>query len=79
MRDINVASRIIEDMRGDTLDDPLFKRYKKLGCSISPLEKESEDYNMILEYVDKTYEPVKVGEIVRSIFHINFLLLVVKI
>lgn len=66
VRDINVASRIIEDMSGSTIDDPLFDRYKKLGCSISPLEKESDDYNMILKYVEKTYEPVKVGEIVRS-------------
>lgn len=65
VRDINVASRIIGDMSGGTLDDPLFDRYKKLGCSISPLEKESEDYAMILKYVEKTYEPVKVGEIVR--------------
>lgn len=62
VRDINVASRIIENMTGATIDDPLFDRYKKLGCSISPLEKESDDYNMILKYVEKTYEPVKVGE-----------------
>lgn len=68
VRDINVASRIIEDMSGSTIDDPLFDRYKKLGCSISPLEKESDDYSMILKYVEKTYEPVKVGEIVRSQF-----------
>lgn len=60
-----MASRIIEDMSGATIDDPLFDRYEKLGCSISPLEKESEDYNMILKYLEKTYEPVKVGEIVR--------------
>ncbi|XP_024985759.1 putative poly [ADP-ribose] polymerase 3 [Cynara cardunculus var. scolymus] len=76
VRDINVASRIIEDMTGATIDDPLFDRYKRLGCSISPLEKESEDYKMILKYVDKTYEPVKVGEIsygaaVQNIFQVE--------
>ncbi|XP_071700708.1 protein ADP-ribosyltransferase PARP3 [Rutidosis leptorrhynchoides] len=76
VRDINVASRIIGDMSGDTLDDPLFDRYKKLGCSISPLDKESEDYKMILKYVEKTYEPVKVGEIsygvsVENIFEVE--------
>ncbi|GKC69586.1 quinone oxidoreductase [Tanacetum coccineum] len=27
--DINVASRIVEDMSGDTLDDVLFERYKR--------------------------------------------------
>ncbi|XP_060197046.1 protein ADP-ribosyltransferase PARP3-like isoform X3 [Lycium barbarum] len=62
VRDINVASRIIEDMSGSTLDDPLFERYKKLGCSVSPLEKESDDYKMISNYLEKTYEPVRVGD-----------------
>ncbi|KAL8245421.1 hypothetical protein R6Q59_011679 [Mikania micrantha] len=76
VRDINVASRIIENMSGATIDDPLFDRYEKLGCSISPLEKESEDYSMILKYLEKTYEPVKVGEIsygvsVENIFQVE--------
>ncbi|KAK6163580.1 hypothetical protein DH2020_000444 [Rehmannia glutinosa] len=63
VRDINVASRLIGDMSGATLDDPLFERYKKLGCSISPVEKDSDDFKMIAKYLEKTYEPVKVGEI----------------
>ncbi|KAI3688110.1 hypothetical protein L1987_81818 [Smallanthus sonchifolius] len=76
VRDINVASRVIQDMSGATIDDPLFDRYTKLGCSISPLEKESEDYNMITKYLEKTYEPVKVGEIsygvsVENIFQVE--------
>lgn len=64
IRDINVASRLIGDMSGSTLDDPLFDRYKKLGCSISPVEKDTEDYKMVANYLEKTYEPIKVGEIV---------------
>ncbi|KZV30383.1 poly [ADP-ribose] polymerase [Dorcoceras hygrometricum] len=63
VRDINAASRIIGDMSGSTLDDPLFEVYKKLRCSISPVEKEDHDYKMIAKYLEKTYEPVKVGEI----------------
>ncbi|XP_010326979.1 protein ADP-ribosyltransferase PARP3-like isoform X2 [Solanum lycopersicum] len=62
IRDINFASRIIEDMSGSTLDDPLFECYKKLRCSVSPLEKESDDYKMIVNYLEKTYEPVQVGD-----------------
>nr|XP_028945326.1 protein ADP-ribosyltransferase PARP3-like [Malus domestica] len=50
-------------MGGSTLDDPLSERYNKLGCSISPLDKESDDYKMILKYMEKTYEPVKVGDV----------------
>lgn len=68
IRDINFASRIIEDMSGSTLDDPLFERYKKLHCSVTPLDKVSDDYKMIVKYLEKTYEPVEVGDIVRSIY-----------
>lgn len=66
IRDINVASRLIGDMSGSTLDDPLFDRYKKLGCSISSVEKDTEDYKMVANYLEKTYEPIKVGEIVSN-------------
>lgn len=65
IRDINVASRLIGDMSSPTLDDPLFDRYKKLGCSISPVEKDSDDYKMVANYLEKTYEPTNVGETVR--------------
>ncbi|KAF8397835.1 hypothetical protein HHK36_016760 [Tetracentron sinense] len=63
VRDITVASHLIGDMTGSTLDDPLYYRYEKLGCSIRPVEKESDDYKMILNYLEKTYEPFNVGEI----------------
>lgn len=55
-------------MSGSTLDDPLFERYMKLNCSLSPLEKEEDDYKMIVKYLDKTYEPVSIADVVRS-FH----------
>ncbi|KAG9458981.1 hypothetical protein H6P81_003489 [Aristolochia fimbriata] len=61
IRDISAASRLIGDMSGSTLDDPLSDRYKKLGCSINALEKDSDDYKMIQNYLEKTYEPFKVG------------------
>ncbi|CAI9105611.1 OLC1v1004573C1 [Oldenlandia corymbosa var. corymbosa] len=63
VRDITTASHIIGDMSGGTLDDPLFDRYKKLGCSISPVEKDTDDYKMIVGYLEKTYEPYKVEEV----------------
>ncbi|KAL5579914.1 hypothetical protein UlMin_012356 [Ulmus minor] len=63
VRDITVASHLIGDMSGSTIDDPLSDRYRKLDCSISPLEKNSDDYKMILKYLEKTYEPVKVCDI----------------
>lgn len=63
VRDITEASHLIGDLTGSTLDDPLSDRYKKMGCSIAPLDKDSDDYKMILNYLEKTYEPVKVGDI----------------
>ncbi|OMO89151.1 hypothetical protein COLO4_19902 [Corchorus olitorius] len=76
VRDIVVASHIIGDMGGDTLDDPLSERYKKIGCSISPVDKESDDYKMIVNYVEKTYEPLKLADIeygisVENIFDVE--------
>ncbi|KAJ0976738.1 hypothetical protein J5N97_012212 [Dioscorea zingiberensis] len=63
-RDIVDASHVLGEMTGATLDDPLFDRYKKLGCSLTPLDKDSDDYKMILKYLEKTYEPVKLGDVV---------------
>ncbi|KAJ9177939.1 hypothetical protein P3X46_009865 [Hevea brasiliensis] len=63
VRDINVALRLVEDMSGSTLDDPLSDRYNRLGCSISLLDEDSDNYKMIMKYLEKTYEPIKVGDI----------------
>ncbi|KAH7680639.1 poly [ADP-ribose] polymerase protein [Dioscorea alata] len=62
IRDIVVASHLVGDMTGATIDDPLFDRYKKLGCSVTPLDKNSDDYKMIVKYLAKTYEPIKLGD-----------------
>ncbi|KAK8550792.1 hypothetical protein V6N12_039480 [Hibiscus sabdariffa] len=76
VRDIVVASHVIGHMGDDTLDDPLSDRYKRIGCTISPVDKDSDDYKMILNYVEKTYEPVKVADIeyeisVENIFSVE--------
>lgn len=64
VRDIVTASHLVGNMRGSTLDDPLTECYKRLGCAILPVENDSDDYQMIANYLEKTYEPVKVGDIV---------------
>lgn len=67
IRDINVASHLIGDIFGSTLDDPLSECYKKLGCSINCVPEDSEDYKMILKYLVKMYEPVKVDDVVYGV------------
>ncbi|WCJ41810.1 Protein ADP-ribosyltransferase PARP3 [Euphorbia peplus] len=63
VRDITVASHLIGDMSGSTLDDPLSDRYNKLNCRITAVEEDSDDYKMIVKYLETTYEPIKVGDI----------------
>lgn len=68
IRDVNVASRLIGGaFDSATVDDPLSDRYSKLGCSITPVERESGEYEMIVKYLETTYEPVKVGAAVSVI------------
>ncbi|KAH9316844.1 hypothetical protein KI387_018613, partial [Taxus chinensis] len=76
VRDICFASQIIGDMTGSTLDDPLTDRYLKLDCAITPLDKGAEDYNMILKYLSKTFEPIQYrdgsfGVVVDSIYKVD--------
>ncbi|KAL6967029.1 Poly [ADP-ribose] polymerase 3 [Sarracenia purpurea var. burkii] len=67
IRDITVASHLIGDMKEiPLLDDPLFDRYKKQDCTISVLDKKSDDYKMIVDYLERTYEPLKVGSILMT-------------
>ncbi|KAL5976359.1 Poly [ADP-ribose] polymerase 3 [Asimina triloba] len=63
VQDINVASRLVGDMTGPTVDDPVFGFYMRLHCSISALDKKSDDYKMIINYLQKTYEPVKITDV----------------
>lgn len=65
VRDITIASHLIGDMSESTFDDPLSAPYKKLGCLVSVLEKNSNDYDMIVKYFEKTYDPMKVDDVVR--------------
>ena len=64
LKAISVASQLIGDLTGATLDDPLADRYAKLGCQITPLDHDGEDFKMILNYMSKTIEPVKFNDTV---------------
>ncbi|KAK1358939.1 hypothetical protein POM88_043413 [Heracleum sosnowskyi] len=80
VRDIIAASHLVENMRGSTIDDPLTECYKRLGSAIIPMDDDSEDYKMIVNYLGKTYEPVKVRNIsysvlVENIFAVEFFFL----
>ncbi|XP_024370917.1 protein ADP-ribosyltransferase PARP3 [Physcomitrium patens] len=60
LKAISVASQLIGNLKDEsTLDDPLADRYAKLGCQITPLDHDSEDYKMISNYLAKTIAPVK--------------------
>lgn len=63
VRDITITSHLIGDMSGSTINESLSSSYKKLGCLVSALEKNLNDYDMIVKYLGKTYDPVKVGDL----------------
>ncbi|KAK1621305.1 hypothetical protein QYE76_026822 [Lolium multiflorum] len=37
------------------MDDPLYARYKQLGCDFTPLEVDTEEYSMIKTYLKNTH------------------------
>lgn len=68
VRDVTVASHLIGDKaNAATLDDPLSDCYEKLNCSIAPLDKGSEDYEMIVKYLKKTYVPMKFCDVTYDV------------
>jgi hypothetical protein len=68
LKAISVASQLMGDLTGATLDDPLADRYAKLGCQITPLDHDGEDFKMILNYLSKTIEPIEFNDTVCLYF-----------
>ncbi|KAL2620807.1 hypothetical protein R1flu_001012 [Riccia fluitans] len=59
VRDISYVSRLIGDISGGTVDDPISKCYKKMGCEMTALDREGEDFKMIEKYFTTTMDPLK--------------------
>lgn len=59
VRDISIASQVIGDMTGATLDDPMGDGYKRLGCVMTPLKRSGHIYKTIVKYLANTFEPIK--------------------
>ncbi|KAJ7548963.1 hypothetical protein O6H91_07G034900 [Diphasiastrum complanatum] len=60
VRDISIASQLIGNMTEETsLDDPFDDRYSKLNHKFRVIDKKSPDYDMVQNYLQKTYEPVQ--------------------
>lgn len=68
--DLKIASKLME-LKNDKEEAEIDQNYKKLGCSIKPLDESSDDYRLITEYFNNTkgfYNKVQVGsafEVVR--------------
>ncbi|XP_047080233.1 poly [ADP-ribose] polymerase 2-A-like [Lolium rigidum] len=52
--EIEIATKLLEDDSTDQ-DDPLYARYKQLGCDFTPLEVDTEEYSMIKTYLKNTH------------------------
>lgn len=62
VRDISYASRLLGDMAGDKGEDLIADRYAKMDCLMTPVDREGDDYKMILNYFSTTMEPLKYAE-----------------
>lgn len=59
------------------VDHPLDANYKTLDCEIEPLAQDSDDYEVILNYLNNTmgdWRKLKVLDVFTSIFFLSFLL-----
>ncbi|KAL5712187.1 NAD(+) ADP-ribosyltransferase [Ranunculus cassubicifolius] len=55
LQDIEIASRLVGfDIEND---DSLDENYKKLRCEIAPLPHDSEDFQLVKDYLHKTHAP----------------------
>ncbi|XP_010069904.2 poly [ADP-ribose] polymerase 2 [Eucalyptus grandis] len=52
--EIEVASKLLKDDIG-TEEDPLYARYRRLGCKLMPLEVGSQEYSLIATYMHNTH------------------------
>ncbi|XP_076816431.1 poly [ADP-ribose] polymerase 1-like isoform X2 [Clavelina lepadiformis] len=58
LMDIEVAYNILKggkEVEGAENEDPLDASYKKLQCEIDPVEKDSEEFNLVKNYVELTH------------------------
>ncbi|KAL6516147.1 Poly [ADP-ribose] polymerase 1 [Orobanche gracilis] len=55
LQDIEIASRLVgfDDESNDSIDD----KYEKLGCHISPLSHDTEDFRLVEKYLHATHAP----------------------
>eukprot|EP00029_Vermamoeba_vermiformis_P007076 TRINITY_DN2952_c0_g1_i1.p1 TRINITY_DN2952_c0_g1~~TRINITY_DN2952_c0_g1_i1.p1 ORF type:complete len:941 (+),score=268.76 TRINITY_DN2952_c0_g1_i1:48-2870(+) len=54
--EMEIATTLLRSADDDT-DDPLESHYKKLNCAMEPLDHDSDEFQMIKEYVKNTHAP----------------------
>ncbi|KAJ4849285.1 Poly [ADP-ribose] polymerase 2 [Turnera subulata] len=54
LAEIEVATKLLEDEPG-MQDDPLYCHYNRLGCGLTPVEVDSEEFFMIATYLQNTH------------------------
>lgn len=57
LRDIELASKLIGSTGGGTDEDPLDINYKKLCCNIVPVPHDSDDFELVKRYLERTHAP----------------------
>jgi len=55
LADIEIATKLLRASSSGSLDNPVDTHYKKLKCGITPLSKDSEEWEVIKTYVKNTH------------------------
>ena len=75
LRDIELASKLIGSTGEDTDEDPLDVNYKKLKCDIVPLPHDSDDFQLVKKYLERTHAPthtVGCNEVHKLMFYLCY-------
>ncbi|KAJ7561684.1 hypothetical protein O6H91_03G037600 [Diphasiastrum complanatum] len=57
LRDIEIASQLLNSGEEDMDEDPIDLNYKKLNCAMSPLSHDSLEFDLVRKYLERTHAP----------------------
>ena len=53
--EIEIASKMLEEKKAASIDSIIDQHYERLHCQITPIEKKSEEFELLSEYVTNTH------------------------
>ena len=68
--EIEIAYNLIKDSNDETKEDPIDHHYNKLKCKINCLDSNSDEYKLIVDYLQNTHASTHSYKLeVEDVFH----------